>query len=65
MEEFVISELVTKDYFDAKLAELRAEFRGELKSEIAALETRLIRWMVGTVGGATIALVVTMLRALR
>jgi hypothetical protein len=61
MEEFVISELVTKDYFDAKLAQLRAEFRGEL----AALEARLIRWMVGTVGGATVALIVTMLRALR
>ena len=43
--------------FKSEIAELRAEFTGELgelKTGLAALETRLIRWMflfwVGTIG---------------
>lgn len=35
--------LVTKDYLKAELAELKME----LKSDIATLETRVIKWMIG------------------
>ena len=62
---------VTPDQFKAGLAELRtelAESRAEqrteiavVRTEIASLETRLIRWMVGTVL-ATGALTVAILR---
>jgi hypothetical protein len=79
MEEFVISELVTKDYLDAKLSEvrseisaLRAELKGEIatlradfRTEIAAVEMRLVRWLVGTVGGAALAMILTLLRVAR
>ena len=62
---------VTSDQFKAGLAELRteiAESRAEQRAEVAAvrteianLETRLVRWMVGTVL-ATGALTVAILR---
>jgi hypothetical protein len=105
MEEFVISELVTREYLDAKLSEAHSEFKGELsalraevkgdlatlrselkgdlgalrselkgdlgtlrgdlRAEIAAAETRLIRWMVGTVGGAALAMILTLMRVMR
>jgi hypothetical protein len=83
MEEFVVSELVTKEYldsrldafeakFDGKLAALRAELkadiaalRGEFKADIAALQMTLIRWMLGTVGGAALAVILTLLRVMR
>jgi hypothetical protein len=48
MEEFVVSELVTRDYLDAKLSEARSELKGEisglrgdLKGEISALRVEL------------------------
>lgn len=102
MEEFVVSELVTMDHFNARLdatmdqinarfdafmdqfnarfdafeVKLDARFdsrlttlRSELKSEISAIGIRmmamqlsLVRWMVGTVGGATLAIILTLLR---
>jgi hypothetical protein len=72
MEEFVVSEMVTKDHLDGKLSELRSELktdiatlRSEFKAELATMEVRLIRWMVGTVGGATLAIVLTILRVVK
>ena len=49
---------VTSDQFKAGLAEIRTEIAG-VRTEVANLETRLIRWMVGTVlatGGLTFAI---------
>jgi hypothetical protein len=50
--------------FDAKLEQRAAELRGELRSGLATLETRLVRWMFGfwtlsmlTLVGTLIALV--------
>ncbi len=61
---------VTADQFKAGLSELRAELRAELRTEIAGvrteianLETRLVRWMAGTVI-ATATLTVGILRLL-
>jgi hypothetical protein len=98
MEEFVVSELATRDYLDAKLSEVRSELkatrdyldaklsevrselkgeisalraelkgdiatlRGDLRAEIAGVETKLVRWMVGSVGGAALAIILTVLR---
>ena len=39
---------VTPDQFKAGLAEIRTEIAG-VRTEVANFETRLIRWMVGTV----------------
>ena len=39
---------VTADQFKAGLAEIRTEIAG-VRTEVANFETRLIRWMVGTV----------------
>jgi hypothetical protein len=57
---------------DAKLdtlsAELKSELaalRAELKTDIAAVETRVVRWVVGSIGGATLAMVLTLLRAVK
>jgi hypothetical protein len=61
-EEFIVSELVTRDYLDTELKALEdkldakidtrsAELRAELKAEVATLQVSLIRWVVGTVGG--------------
>jgi hypothetical protein len=54
---------------DARLDTKLATLRSELKSEISVLEIKmtamqmsLIRWMLGTVGGATLAIIVTLLR---
>jgi hypothetical protein len=83
MEEFVVSELVTRDYLDARLSEVRSELKGEIsalraelkpdittlrgdfRAEIAAVETRLIRWVVGSVGGAALAVILTLVRVMR
>jgi hypothetical protein len=72
MEEFVVSELVTTDQFNARLDALElkldaklAALRAELKAELAGLETKLIRWMVGSVGGASLAMILTFLRLMR
>ena len=45
---------VTSDQFKVGLAEVRSEIAGldaRLSSQIANLETRLLRWMIGTVIG--------------
>ena len=55
---------VTSDQFKAGLAEVRTEIANldkRLSTQIANLETRLIRWMVGTVI-ATATLTVGILR---
>jgi hypothetical protein len=44
-----------------EIATLRADFR----AEIAAVEVRLVRWMVGSVGGAALAMILTFLRVMR
>jgi hypothetical protein len=73
------SRLVTREYLDARLAELRAELRTEIgavrtemsglradfKTEIADLRSELIKWMAGFVGGSTLAIILTLLRALK
>ncbi len=97
MEEFVVSEVVTREYLDARLDQLRSEFkmditelrgeisdlrsevktdiaelrnevkaditglRSEVNTKIAELETRLVRWMVGSMA-ATITILFTLLR---
>ena len=55
---------VTSDQFKAGLAEVRTEIANldkRLSTQIASLETRLIRWMVGTVS-TTATLTVGILR---
>ena len=57
---------VTSAQFNAGIAELRTEQRAqaaELRTEMANLETRLVRWMVGTVI-ATATLTVAIVRLL-
>ena len=57
---------VTSDQFKAGIAELRTEQRAqaaELRTEMANLETRLVRWMIGTVI-ATATLTVAIVRLL-
>ena len=44
--KLIDSHLVTKDYLDMKLVELRAELRVEFRSAIADLKSELIKWMV-------------------
>ena len=66
------SRLVTREYLDAKLAELRAEFRTELASvrteigtvrtEMISLKAEMIKWMAGLVGGSTLAIIIALLR---
>lgn len=72
IEEFVVDEFLTRDHLDSRLSEIRAEIkaesatsRAEFKAEIAALEIRLIRWVVGSVGGATLAIILTILRVVK
>ena len=45
------SQLVTRDYLDLRLSELKidlrlSELKGELKGDIATLKAELIQWMV-------------------
>lgn len=47
MEDFVLGEVVTKDFLEAKLGEL---------------ELRLIRWMVGMGGATLLAVLVALFR---
>ena len=44
--KLIDSHLVTKDYLDMKLLELRAELRVEFRSAIADFKSELIQWMV-------------------
>ena len=59
---------VTRDQLKADLAELRANLGSELvgvRTDVAKLETRLIRWLVGVVLGAatlSVAVVAALLR---
>lgn len=46
MFQLIDSHLVTKDYLDMKLLELRAELRAEFRSDMAQLKSELIQWMV-------------------
>ena len=76
IEEFVVGDLVTSDElksrldtletkFDARLDSKLATLKSELKTDIATLQVSLIRWVVGTVGGATLAIILTLLRVAR
>lgn len=72
IEEFVVSETITREFLDAKVSELRSDaradfatLRAEIKTELAALEIRLIRWVVGSIGGATLAIILTLLRVVK
>jgi hypothetical protein len=51
--------------FDAKLEQRTAELRAEFQTGLAALETKLIRWMVVLWAGSTMTIVGTMLALLR
>ena len=55
--------------FDAKLeqriAELRAEVRIEFHTGLAALETKLVRWMFAFWAGSTLTILGTMLALLK
>jgi hypothetical protein len=48
MFQLIDSHLVTKDYFDMKLLELRAELRLEFRSALAELKSELTQRMVMT-----------------
>jgi len=50
--------------FDAKLEQRTAELRMEFKMGLAALETKLIRWMVVLWAGSTLTILGTMLALL-
>lgn len=70
IEEFVVSELVTSDEmrnrldaFEVKLDAKLAALRSEIKTDLATLQVSLIRWVVGAVGGATLAIVLALLRS--
>jgi hypothetical protein len=68
--------LVTREYLDARLAELKSELkteiaslRTELRTDIGAVRTdmsglkaELIKWMTGLVGGSTLAIIIALLR---
>ena len=47
MEETVVSDLVTNEYLESKLAELKFE---------------LVKWIVGSVGAATVTMLVALFR---
>ena len=51
--------------FDAKLEQRTAGLRAEFQTGLAALETKLIRWMVVLWAGSTMTIVGTMLALLR
>ena len=53
---------------DTRTAELRGEIaalRAEMKGDFASLQVTLIRWMVGTVGGSTLAVMLALPRFAR
>jgi hypothetical protein len=52
------SRLVTREYLDARVAELRAD----LRSEISSLKGEMIKWMAGLVGGSTLAIIMALPR---
>lgn len=60
MEEFVVSDLVTKEHLASKLAQLEAKF----ETKLADVELRVVRWVVGSVGVAAVGIVVTILVAM-
>ncbi len=51
--------------FDAKLEQRIAEVKAELHTSLAALESRLIRWMVGLWVGSTLTLIAAMFALVR
>ena len=60
---------VTREYLDARLAELKAELKTEiggimvaLKTEISGIKFEMIKWMAGMIGGSTLAIIVALLR---
>ena len=51
MEESVVSDLVTKEYFETTLA-----------SKLAELKFEIVKWIVGSVGAATVTVLVALFR---
>ena len=51
-----ISQLVTKDEFRAGLAELRAEFKGDLHEGLASVNARIDRLFLGMMSGFVLTL---------
>lgn len=51
MEEFVVSEMVTKDYLE-----------NTLTAKLSELKVELVKWIIGTVGAAAVTLLVAILR---
>ena len=56
LPSYDISDLVTKDEFRAGMAELRAEFKGDLHQGLAAVNTRIDRLFVAMMGGFVVTL---------
>lgn len=46
LREAVVGDLVTKDHFDARLAQIDARI-AQIDARMAQMEGRLIRWMIG------------------
>ena len=51
MEDFVVSEMVTKDYLE-----------NTLTAKLSELKFELVKWIIGTVGAASVTLLVAILR---
>ena len=51
MEEFIVSDTVTKDYLDHTLT-----------AKLADLKFEMVKWIVGSVGAATVALLAALIR---
>src|SRR5512134_630753 len=62
LREAIVGDLVTKDHFDSRLAQIEARIAqmdariAQMDARMAQLEARLIRWMIGlTLAGVTIS----------
>jgi hypothetical protein len=51
MEEAVVSDMVTKEYFETTLA-----------SKLAELKFEIVKWIVGSVAASTVTLLVALIR---
>jgi hypothetical protein len=60
IEEYVVSETITKEYFEATLdAKL---FALQIDAKLAALKYEILKWVVGSVGAATVTILVALFR---
>ena len=56
LPSYDISDLVTKDEFRAGMAELRAEFKGDLQQGLAAVNARIDRLFVAMTSGFVVSI---------